>query len=112
MLAATLLMPMSSAALASWPDVPPAHASAADTIESTASKAPKITENVFLDVGLCPEAYRSDRTIGDKSALCTDAAPLGRITIGLFGDAAPGTVARFKKLLADGTYNGTIFHKV
>ena len=37
---------------------------------------------VFLDIGLCPEGLRSDRTLGDASAICTDATPLGRVTIG------------------------------
>ncbi|DBB02934.1 TPA: hypothetical protein ACH3X1_013533 [Trebouxia sp. C0004] len=41
-----------------------------------------VTEKVFLDIGLCPEGLRSDRTLGDASAICTDATPLGRVTIG------------------------------
>lgn len=73
---------------------------------------PQFTQKVFLDIGLCPEAYRTNRAIGDKSALCSDARPLGRITIGLYGDSAPSTVANFVKLVQDGAYTGTTFHKV
>jgi len=41
---------------------------------------------VFLDIGLCPEGLRGDRTLGDASAICTDATPLGRVTIGISSD--------------------------
>ena len=33
--------------------------------------------------------------MGDKSILCTDPEPLGRIVIGLYGRVAPATVATF-----------------
>lgn len=39
---------------------------------------------VFLDVGLCPEGLRTDRTLGDPSAICTDPTPLGRVTLGTY----------------------------
>jgi peptidyl-prolyl cis-trans isomerase B (cyclophilin B) len=67
---------------------------------------------VYLDVGMCPQAFRTDRAIGDKSALCSDAAPLGRIVVGLYGDTASGTVATFTRLIESGAYTGTSFHKV
>jgi hypothetical protein len=67
---------------------------------------------VYLDIGLCPEALRNDRRIGDRSALCPSATPLGRITLGLYGGAAPATAANFTSLIADGVYAGTTFHKV
>ncbi|SEN41215.1 peptidyl-prolyl cis-trans isomerase B (cyclophilin B) [Amphibacillus marinus] len=35
-----------------------------------------------------------------------------RITIELYADAAPGTVANFEKLANDGFYNGVSFHRV
>src|SRR4051794_38157674 len=37
---------------------------------------------------------------------------MGAIAIELFDDDAPKTVANFKKLAADGFYNGVIFHRV
>jgi peptidyl-prolyl cis-trans isomerase B (cyclophilin B) len=41
---------------------------------------------------------------------------LGRITIGLFGDNAPKTVANFRHICLEGidglSYNGTRFHRV
>jgi cyclophilin family peptidyl-prolyl cis-trans isomerase len=36
----------------------------------------------------------------------------GTIAIELFDDDAPKTVENFKKLVGDGFYNGTIFHRV
>ena len=36
----------------------------------------------------------------------------GTIVIQLFADVAPGTVANFKGLVAEGFYNGLIFHRV
>ena len=40
-----------------------------------------ITDVVYMDVGLCFEGVRQDRTLGDK-ALCTSTQPLGRIVMG------------------------------
>lgn len=37
---------------------------------------------VFLKVGLCAEGLRQDRALGDASAFCTDATPLGEIKLG------------------------------
>ena len=36
----------------------------------------------------------------------------GAISVELFDDAAPATTANFKKLAADGFYDGVIFHRV
>ena len=69
---------------------------------------------VFMDIGLCPDAFKpaAERRMGDASSLCDSPEPLGRLEIGLFGDAAPGTAARFEQLLTDGTYERTIFHRI
>ena len=40
-----------------------------------------ITDVVYLDVGVCPDGVRADRSLGDK-AICTSTQPLGRIIIG------------------------------
>ena len=37
---------------------------------------------------------------------------VGAISVELFDDAAPATTANFKKLAADGFYDGVIFHRV
>jgi cyclophilin family peptidyl-prolyl cis-trans isomerase len=37
---------------------------------------------------------------------------MGTIAVELFDDAAPKTVANFKKLAGDGFYNGVVFHRV
>lgn len=67
---------------------------------------------VYLDLALCPQALRTDRAIGDKSALCSDPRPLGRLVIGLYGDTAPGCVAAFTSLLGSGAYTGTTVNKI
>ena len=67
---------------------------------------------VYLDLSLCPQALRTDRAIGDKSALCSDPRPLGRLVIGLYGDTAPGSVAAFTTLLYRGAYTGTTINKI
>jgi hypothetical protein len=41
-----------------------------------------VTDVVFMDVGVCPEGLRANRTLGDKSAICSTSEPLGRIVIG------------------------------
>jgi peptidyl-prolyl cis-trans isomerase B (cyclophilin B) len=71
-----------------------------------------ITGRVFLDFGLCPEGVRSDRRLGDKSILCSDPEPLGRIVIGLYGNAAPGTVSNFKTLVTSQVLHGTLLSKI
>lgn len=73
---------------------------------------PKSETQVYLDLALCPQALRTDRAIGDKSALCSDPRPLGRLVIGLYGDTAPGCVAAFTSLLGSGAYTGTTVNKI
>lgn len=45
-----------------------------------------ITQRVFLDFSLCPTAIRLDRTLGDRSLICADGEPLGRVVLGLYGN--------------------------
>ena len=42
-----------------------------------------ITDKVFLDVGMCSTMFRVDRKMGDKSILCEEPTPTGRIVIGV-----------------------------
>lgn len=42
----------------------------------------QITDKVFLDVGMCSTMFRSDRKMGDKTILCSEPNPTGRIVIG------------------------------
>jgi hypothetical protein len=67
---------------------------------------------VFFDISRCPEALRSNRTIGDASALCMEPQTIGRLVFGIYGDAAPDTCANFERLVRAGSYEGTTFHKV
>jgi len=39
----------------------------------------QVTHRVELVLGLCPTALRSDRAMGDRTALCLDRAPVGRM---------------------------------
>lgn len=71
-----------------------------------------ITDKVYLDIGLCPEMLNRQRTVGSKTALCTDPTSLGRIVIGLYGRHLPITVSNFRSAVQQGLYTGTIFHKV
>lgn len=71
-----------------------------------------ITDRVYLDFGLCPEGVRTDRRLGDKSILCSEPEPLGRLVIGLYGNAAPGTVTNFKTLVQTQALAGTALSKI
>lgn len=82
------------------------------TEESTIETLRTPTDRCFLEFGLCPEGVRSDRRLGDKSILCSEPENLGRISIDLYGRAAPGTVAVFKKLITSGALNGTSLSKI
>ena len=44
-----------------------------------------VTDRVWLDVALCSELPRGDRTLGD-SAICNATQPLGRLVIGVTPD--------------------------
>lgn len=79
---------------------------------ATDPKFMTITDTAFIEFGLCPGGVRSDRRLGDKSILCDDPAPLGKVMIGLYGQAAPGTVENFKTLMTSGALNGTCISKV
>lgn len=72
-----------------------------------------ITHLVALDVGIADRALKraEDRTIGDKSII-PEAAPVGRIVIGLYGNAVPRTVDNFLALVSSGNLVGTTFSRV
>jgi hypothetical protein len=66
-----------------------------------------VTDRLYLDIGVCPEAIRIDRTLGDKTPFCTDPQPLGRLVVELFGRAAPGSVAAIVAAAQAGAYDNT-----
>eukprot|EP01023_Acetabularia_acetabulum_P041356 TRINITY_DN4029_c0_g2_i1.p1 TRINITY_DN4029_c0_g2~~TRINITY_DN4029_c0_g2_i1.p1 ORF type:complete len:274 (-),score=28.40 TRINITY_DN4029_c0_g2_i1:166-987(-) len=72
----------------------------------------EITDKVFIEIGLCPEAQRQDRMLGDKSILCFEPEQLGRIVIGLYGNLVPKTVHNFMRMIEDGQYDGTTFNRL
>lgn len=72
---------------------------------------PVVTDQVFLDVGVCLDGYRKDRRLGDASILCDDPEPLGRIVIDLFGETVPDTVYNFKELVRSGALVGSTVNR-
>jgi peptidyl-prolyl cis-trans isomerase B (cyclophilin B) len=52
------------------------------------------------------------KPIADAEVAVIETADFGTIVIELYPNVAPKFVARFKKLIADGFYNGTTFHRV
>ncbi|MDX8408889.1 MAG: peptidylprolyl isomerase [Mariprofundales bacterium] len=56
-----------------------------------------------------PQADDADIPEGDQVIICTEH---GDITIELYADSAPNTVANFKALVGKGFYDGLSFHRV
>lgn len=48
----------------------------------------------------------------DEQVAVIETADFGKIVIELYPNIAPQMVARFKKLIAEGFYNGTAFHRI
>ncbi|CAI6001783.1 unnamed protein product [Closterium sp. NIES-65] len=81
---------------------------------SPAAPDTTVTHRAFLDFAVCPTAVRLDRTLGDDALICADGEPLGRVVLGLYGRAAPDTVAQFVRMVAGdagSTYKGSVIHR-
>ncbi|GLC46741.1 hypothetical protein PLESTB_001358500 [Pleodorina starrii] len=72
-----------------------------------------ITHRVALTIGIANRALKKaeERTIGDKSII-PEAEPIGRVVIGLYGNAVPRTVSNFLALVESGNLVGTTFSRV
>ncbi|PSC76546.1 peptidyl-prolyl cis-trans isomerase chloroplastic [Micractinium conductrix] len=112
-----LVLAAAPALLAAAP--PPAAAEpAADLLESSSSSSSgadvdtTVTDRIYLDVGLCPEAVRTDRRLGDKTPFCQQPDAVGRIVINLYGHAAPGSVATIVAAAKAGAYANTSLSKI
>ncbi|WCJ30069.1 Cyclophilin-like peptidyl-prolyl cis-trans isomerase family protein [Euphorbia peplus] len=82
-------------------------------LPSTPSLDTTITDRVFMDFALCPNYFRSDRTLGDNiSTLCVESAPLGRVVLGLYGHLVPITVSNFKMMCKTSSYKNTLVHRI
>ncbi|CAN1172211.1 Peptidyl-prolyl cis-trans isomerase CYP28, chloroplastic [Linum perenne] len=72
-----------------------------------------ITDRIFMDFSICQSLFRPDRTVSDTvSTLCTDAIPIGRLVLGLYGHLVPLTVSNFKSMVSSSAYKNTLVHKV
>ncbi|XP_010244784.1 PREDICTED: peptidyl-prolyl cis-trans isomerase CYP28, chloroplastic [Nelumbo nucifera] len=74
-----------------------------------------ITDRVYMDFSVCPNYFRSDRTLGDEFAACQEAEPLGRVVFGLYGKLVPLTVSNFKAMCtgsSGSSYKGTLVQKI
>jgi len=64
----------------------------------------EITDTVFLDIALCDAGDPRARTLGATEVCPADASvvtSLGRLELGLYGNAAPVTVAAFKRAIQE-----------
>src|SRR3989344_6783366 len=59
-----------------------------------------------------PESNKPDSMNVEQATIANMQTNFGTVTIELFPDAAPKTVANFIKLAESGFYNGTKFHRV
>ena len=66
---------------------------------------------VGLMIVLFSGAAMADKTEGGKPMVKLETS-LGEITLELYPDKAPATVANFLQYVKDGFFNGTIFHRV
>jgi peptidyl-prolyl cis-trans isomerase B (cyclophilin B) len=67
-----------------------------------------------LPLALALAVARADekKTMNDTSEVAVIKTSEGDMTVQFWNDAAPETIANFKKLARAGFYNGTIFHRV
>ncbi|KAJ4959290.1 hypothetical protein NE237_026401 [Protea cynaroides] len=74
-----------------------------------------ITDRFFMDFSVCPNYFRSDRTVGDEFSACQDSELLGRVVFGLYGKHVPLTVSNFKAMCtgsSGSSYKGTLVQKI
>ncbi|KAK6942231.1 Cyclophilin-type peptidyl-prolyl cis-trans isomerase domain [Dillenia turbinata] len=75
-----------------------------------------ITDRVFLDFSLCPNYFRSDRSLDETQTLtvCEPSEPLGRVVIGLYGKLVPLTCANFKSMCtgSSASYRNTFVQRI
>jgi peptidyl-prolyl cis-trans isomerase B (cyclophilin B) len=92
----------------------PATAAATEDLEAEAPApvSSVVGTRVYFDLALCPDIYKAERTLGDKTILCDEPAPLGRVVLGLYSEALPQTTENFASCVRTGLYNGTIFSRI
>ncbi len=83
------------------------YSSSAESTESSTSTPSEVSTATTTD-----SKTTTNSTKDTKSMNITLHTNKGDITIQLFGDKAPNTVANFKKLASEGFYDGVKFHRV
>ena len=81
-------------------------------IESAAEPSRRITHVVYLDVATCETSNLRSASSG-PSEFCPEdqvTSELGRVLVGLYGDAAPDTVRNFISAVQTGAFKGTAFN--
>ena len=71
---------------------------------SNANIAPVVAARSDVKKGIAPQS--------DEQVAVIETADYGKIVIELYPNIAPRMVERFKKLIQEGVYNGTAFHRV
>ena len=86
----------------------------AEAPEDTSTTAPAQNAVKFQDIDLSSVVNFDAVTVSETATdyVLLDVADYGKILIRLYPDVAPKTVANFKSLVAEGFYDGLIFHRV
>ena len=73
---------------------------------------PQVTATCYLDFGVCSNGLKKDRRLGDASILCEEPDGIGRVVIGLYGNAAPTTVKNFIRLCESQALTNTVVNRI
>lgn len=82
---------------------------ATDTVKSTTTQTQTTKKDTIMEEN--KSAGKEDSKTADGNFVNMETS-MGMIKIKLFTKEAPITTANFKKLVSEGFYNGTIFHRV
>ena len=100
--------PPPSSAAATNEEAPPSSAAAASGPDLT------VTDTVFLEFGLADSALKApgERTLGDRTIIPAPSRSLGRLEIGLYGNACPATARNLLALARGGALVGTVVSRI
>jgi peptidyl-prolyl cis-trans isomerase B (cyclophilin B) len=91
-------------------------ASTAAAVTITAPDEPDVTvtARIWLELGVADSALKApgERALGDRTIIPSPSAALGRVEIGLYGNACPATAAAALALARSGALNGTVVSRI